>query len=222
MSPRAALVYEHVAFDLDGTLVDSRADLAGAVNHVLRRLGPGERPPETLYAYVGEGARVLIERSLGSAHADRVEAGLALFMEYYGAHLLDATRPYPGIVEVLAALEARGVAVSVLSNKPEAMSRAILEGLGLAHRFVGIIGGDSLSSRKPDPAGLEHLRGLTRTPRERTLLVGDSRIDVLTARAASVAFCGVAWGLSPDALAAAEPGRIIEHPAELIGVVENS
>jgi len=210
----AGVVYEHVAFDLDGTLVDSRADLAGAVNHVLRTLGLSERPPETLYGYVGEGARMLVERSLGAAHVDRLDVALALFMERY------ATRPYPGIVEVLAALEARGVAASVLSNKPEAMSRTILEGLDLAHHFVGIVGGNSLPSRKPDPAGLDHLRGLTATPRERTLLVGDSRIDVLTARAANVAFCGVAWGLSPETLAAAQPGRIIEHPAELIGVVE--
>jgi len=216
----AGVVYEHVAFDLDGTLVDSRADLAGAVNHVLRTLGLSERLPETLYGYVGEGARMLVERSLGAAHVDRLDVALALFMERYAAHLLDATRPYPGIVEVLAALEARGVAASVLSNKPEAMSRTILEGLGLAHHFVGIVGGNSLPSRKPDPAGLDHLRALTTTPRERTLLVGDSRIDVLTARAANVAFCGVAWGLSPETLAAAQPGRIIEHPAELIGVVE--
>ena len=107
MSPRVALVYEHVAFDLDGTLVDSRADLAGAVNHVLRTLGLSERPPETLYGYVGEGARMLVERSLGAAHVDRLDVALALFMERYAAHLLDATRPYPGIVEVLV----NGVAV---------------------------------------------------------------------------------------------------------------
>jgi len=187
---------------------------------VLRTLGLRERAPETLYGYVGDGARMLVERSLGPAHVDRLDEALALFMEHYAAHLLDATSPYPGIEELLAALEARAVALSVLSNKPEAMSRAILEGLGLARRFVGVVGGNSLPSRKPDPAGLDHLRALTGTPRDRTLLVGDSRIDVLTARAANVAFCGVAWGLSPETLAAAHPGRIIEHPAELIGVVE--
>src|SRR5205823_1351514 len=95
MSPRAALVYEHVAFDLDGTLIDSRADLTAAVNHVLRRLGLAELPPATLYRYVGDGARVLVERALGSDHQDRLEAGVEAFMAYYAAHLLDATRPYP-------------------------------------------------------------------------------------------------------------------------------
>src|SRR5437667_282648 len=125
MSPRAALVYEHCAFCLDGTLIDSRADLTAAVNPVLRRLGLAELPPATLYRYVGDGARVLVERALGSDDQDRLEAGVEAFMAYYAAHLLDATRPYPGVEAALAALAARGVACSVLTNKPEAMSRAI-------------------------------------------------------------------------------------------------
>jgi len=220
VSPPGGVAFEHVTFDLDGTLVDSRADLAGAVNHVLRTLGLAALEPPTLYRYVGEGARVLIERALGAGHQDLLEPGLETFMAYYRAHLLDATRPYPGIVEALAALAERGVALSVLTNKPSAMSRAILEGLGLAGRFVEILGGDSLPVRKPDPAGLEHLRARTGTPRERMLLVGDSAIDLRTARAGGVAFCGVAWGLVPDALRAAHPERLIAHPAELVSVVE--
>jgi len=216
----AGLVYEHVAFDLDGTLVDSRADLSAAVNHVLRRLGLAELPPTTLYRYVGDGARVLVERALGPAHQDRAEAAVEAFMAYYAAHLLDTTRPYPGVEDMLAALAARGVACSVLSNKPEAMSRAILDGLGLAARFVAIVGGDTLPVRKPDPAGLERLRAVTRTARERTLLVGDTAIDVGTARAAGVAFCGVAWGLAPEALEAARLERVIAHPRELVALVE--
>jgi phosphoglycolate phosphatase len=213
-------VYEHVAFDLDGTLVDSRADLAGAVNHVLRSLRLPELEPATLYRYVGDGARVLVERALGPERQDLLKPGVELFMTYYGAHLLDATRPYPGVARVLGALADRGVALSVLTNKPVGMSRAILEGLGLAPRFVEVLGGDSLPVRKPDPAGLEQLRARTRTPRDRMLLVGDSGIDLRTARAASVAFCGVAWGLVPEALRAARPERLIEHPGELVQVVE--
>src|SRR5260370_11841239 len=133
-------------------------------------------------------------------------------MAYYAAHLLDAARRYRGVEEALAALAARGAACSVLTNKPEAMSRAILDGLGLAARFVAIVGGDSLPVRKPDPAGLERLRALTATARERMLLVGDSGIDLRTARAGGVAFCGVAWGLAPQALEAARPERILAHP----------
>jgi len=216
----AGVAYEHVAFDLDGTLIDSRADLAAAVNHVLRTLGLPERPPPTLYAYVGEGARVLVQRALGPEHQDRLEVGVATFMDCYAAHLLDATRPYPGVSDLLTALAERRVALSVLTNKPVAMSRAVLDGLGLSVHFVDIIGGDSLPVRKPDPAGLDHLRARTATARERMLLVGDSGIDVCTARAGGVAFCGVAWGLTPENLRAARPERMIEHPAELVHVVE--
>lgn len=212
-------MYAHVAFDLDGTLVDSRADLAAAVNHVLRSLGLPPTDVDSVSRHVGDGARVLVERSLGPGNRALVERGLGIFMEYYGRHLLDATRPYPGIPEALAALVACGVALSVLTNKPAAMTQAIVDGLGLAPRFVAIVGGDSLGVRKPDPAGLAHLRKLTGTPRERMLLVGDSAIDVRTARAGDVAFCGVAWGLAPDGLRAAGAERILTHPAELVGVV---
>lgn len=213
------LRYEHVVLDLDGTLIDSRADLVASVNHVLGTLGRPALPPATLYRYVGDGARVLIERALGPAPEDVVEAGLATFMEYYRAHLLDATRPYPGMVEALTALEARAVALSVLTNKPVDLSRQILEGLGLATRFVDIVGGDSLPVRKPAPDGIEHLRALTGTARDKVLLVGDSPVDVHTARAAGIAFCGVAWGLVPEVLRAAAPERVIATPAELVALV---
>jgi len=212
--------FDHVAFDLDGTLVDSRADLASSVNHVLRTMGLPELAPETLYGYVGEGAKVLVERALGPARRARFDEGVALFMDYYGAHLLDATVPYPGMVKVLDAAAAHGVALSVLTNKPIGFTRSILDGLGLTPCLIGVIGSDSLPVRKPDPAGLDALRELSGTSRERTLLVGDSAIDVMTARAGGVAFCGVAWGLSPEALVAARPGRIVDDAAELLTVIE--
>src|SRR5437867_590997 len=158
------VAYEHVVFDLDGTLIDSRADLAAAVNHVLDTLGVPEVAATTLIRYVGEGARVLVERALGPAHQNLLPRALERFMARYGAHLLETTRPYPGIPEALAALATYGVALSVLTNKPVAMSRAILEGLGLASHFVAVLGGDSLPVKKPDPAGVEHLRELTGTP----------------------------------------------------------
>src|SRR5947208_16891206 len=189
----ADVVYDHVAFDLDGTLIDSRADLTAAVNHVLRGLGLAELPPATLYRYVGDGARVLVERALGPEHQDRLEAAVEAFMAYYAAHLLDATRPYPGVEEALAALAARGVACSVLTNKPEAMSRAILDGLGLAARFVAIVGGDSLPVRTPDPTGLGQPRALTATARDRLPLVGDSGMPLGTGGVGRVACVGEAW-----------------------------
>ena len=214
-----ALAFEHVIFDLDGTLIDSRADLSAAINHMLRTLGLTELPLETVCQYIGEGARVLVQRSLGSTHEKQLDEGLRVFLAYYGAHLLDRTRPYDGIPEALAALTERGVVLSVLTNKPVAMSRAILDGLGLLRCFTAVVGGDSLSARKPDPAGVDYLLEATRTSRERTLLVGDSLIDMRTAIAARVAFCGVAWGLRCTDLVAARVERMIGRPSELMQIV---
>jgi len=210
--------YEHVIFDLDGTLIDSRADLATAVNHTVRRFDLPTLSLQRVSTYVGEGARTLVERALGPQHREQLDAALPLFLEHYGAHLLDETHAYPGIAEMLTALTARGVALSVLTNKPVVMSRRILAALGLLDCFVAVIGGDSLPARKPDPVGLRHLCAVTAVPLERTLLVGDSMVDFNTAHAAGVAFCGVAWGFQPDALRAAAE-RIVAHPGDLLAVV---
>jgi phosphoglycolate phosphatase len=219
VSVAARLAFEHVAVDLDGTLVDSRADLAAAVNHVLRTFRLPELPAATLQGYVGEGARALVGRALGADRGALLDEALARFLARYGEHLLDETRPYPGVVEALDVLRAAGARLSILTNKPVALSRRIVAGLGLASRFVAVVGGDSLPTRKPHPAGLDHLRATTGTVPARMLLVGDSDIDVATARAAGVAFCGVAWGLAPDRLAAARPERVIADPAALVPLV---
>jgi phosphoglycolate phosphatase len=213
--------FEHVVFDLDGTLVDSRRDLTTAVNHMLRAFGLAELPLETVCQYIGEGARILVQRALGPTRQAQLDEGLAVFLTHYGAHLLDTTRPYDGIPQALAALTARGVVLSVLTNKPAVMSRTILDGLELLPCFAAVIGGDSLAVRKPDPAGIDCLLAATRTSRARTLLVGDSLIDVTTAHAAQVAFCGVAWGLRRADLVAARIERVIDHPQQLVRVVES-
>ena len=212
-------IYDHVAFDLDGTVVDSRADLAAATNHVLRSFGRPEIAPRSVYALVGEGARRLVERALGPAYADRIDEGVERFLAYYGAHLLDATVLYPGIAGALDALAQAGVALTVCSNKPEGYGRAILDGLGVTSRFRAIIGGDTLPTRKPDPAGMVELARITGASRARTLLVGDSPVDVATAANAGVAFCGVAWGLDPERLRAARPETVVEDAAELVARV---
>jgi phosphoglycolate phosphatase len=216
---RPGLRYDHVAFDLDGTVIDSRADLSAATNHVLQCFGLPPLPSQSVCALVGEGARRLVERALGPTRTARVDEGVERFLAYYEAHLLDATVVYPGVADALAALEDAGVALSVLSNKAERLSRTVLEGLGVEVRFRAIIGGDSLPTRKPDPAGIERLRALTKTPSDRMLLVGDSPVDVATAANAGVAFCGVGWGLDPAALRAARPGYLVDTAPELVAVV---
>jgi phosphoglycolate phosphatase len=215
------MTYEHVVFDLDGTLIDSRADLAQAVNHVLRAFGLAALSLETVTGYIGEGARMLVRRALGPAREDRLDDGLKIFMDHYAVHLLDHTQLYPGIAAMLRELAQRGVVLSVLSNKPEAMSQAILGGLGVLSVFRAVLGGDSFPERKPEPTGLEHLRSLTGTPLAKVLVVGDSLIDLRTARAAGIDFCGVAWGFGAEGLRAAGAQPIIDEPAELLAIVES-
>jgi phosphoglycolate phosphatase len=213
--------YDHIAFDLDGTLIDSRIDLAHAVNVVRGSFGLPKLPLDVITTYIGSGARMLVERGLGPAHAHLLEEGLQRFMASYGQHLLDHTRLYPGIAELLPALAQSGATLSVLSNKPEALSRTILDGLNVLSQFVAVLGGDSLPVRKPDPAGLLHLCALTGVQPERLLLVGDSPIDLHTARSAGAGFCGVAWGFGLTGLRAAGVEAIIEHPSDLLAIAED-
>jgi phosphoglycolate phosphatase len=191
----------HVVFDLDGTLVDTAADLVAATNHVLGSFALPEVDATTLLGYVGDGARTLVEKALGPARGELLDEGVNRFLDYYRAHLLDASRPYPGMESLLRDLHALGVRASVLTNKAEALSRPILDGLGLMRWLDSLVGGDSLPTRKPDPAGLALVLARSGTPPEHGLMVGDSPIDRDTAQAAGVPFCGVTWGFASALLA---------------------
>jgi phosphoglycolate phosphatase len=205
-----------LVFDLDGTLVDSSRDLAAATNAALQRVAPGSVaiPLEAVISFVGDGARVLIERSIRYAHLElSPDDVLPVFLDCYAGRLLDTTRLYPGIAEALDALRPRTLAV--LTNKPGPFSRTILEGLGVAALFARIWGAGDVATRKPDPSGLLRLvQELAARPDE-TVMIGDSATDVKTARAAGVKVLGVAWGLDPVGLRAANPDRLLEHPRDL-------
>ncbi len=164
-----------IIFDLDGTLIDSKLDLATSVNEVLTLQGRLPLPNETIYGYVGNGVRHLIERSLGDATPSEVDRTLEMFAPIYRSHLLDTTQPYDGVRSALETLQG-GPTLAVLSNKPHPMSVAALEGLNLASYFQFIFGGDSFPNRKPDPIGIETLLKETAAAREKTLMVGDSRV----------------------------------------------
>ena len=183
-----------IVFDLDGTLVDSRRDLATAINRVRVELGLAPISIPEIVAMVGEGARLLVERALGPDFPpEKFDAAFARYFEFYADVLLDETVPYEGVPEMLAELAER-YPLALLTNKGERFSCAILEGLGLAKHFRVIVGGDSLSTRKPDPEGLLHIaKRLGCSPQE-LLLVGDSRFDAETARAAGCRFALVEWG----------------------------
>ena len=181
-------------FDLDGTLIDSVEDIAAAVNHALGRVGLPLRGRDEVRSFIGDGARVLLERAVGP-HRDRLEEALSAWREHYQAHLLDHTRPYPGIAEALARA---GRTLAVQTNKPGPMARRILEGLGLLDRFVLVLGGGE-APPKPDPAGALGILERVGVRPEEAIFVGDSLVDLATARNAGLTFVGVAWGLVPRA-----------------------
>jgi phosphoglycolate phosphatase len=183
-----------LVFDLDGTLIDSRRDLTTAINRMRGELGLPPLVLEQVVTMVGEGARLLVERALGpECPPDRVDAALARYLEHYREVCLDTTKPYEGVEEMLSELAAK-YPLALLSNKGEALSRQILEGLGLASRFREVLGGDSLPIRKPDPAGLRLLAERLGVPVDRLLLVGDTWVDAETAANAGCPFALVEWG----------------------------
>ena len=183
-----------IVFDLDGTLVDSRLDLAETTNEMLGTYGAEALPVNAVATMVGEGAGVLVRRALSAAGlvADADQA-LQRFRDIYDRRLLIHTRPYAGIEATVRALASSG-RLAVLTNKPEAPSRRLLEAFGLAPFFGRVVGGDSGFTRKPDPAGLEWLMQDAGVTPEGTWLVGDSMIDVETSRRAGVRMCVALYG----------------------------
>ncbi|TFI59216.1 phosphoglycolate phosphatase [Sphingomonas parva] len=192
-----ALPFDIVVFDLDGTLADTAPDLAGALAHMLSRLGRPELTLDAVRTMIGNGVRALVRRALrATGGADEIleEEGHALFLAHYGAHLCIGTKPYPGTEQALDALAESGAALAVCTNKPEAFARALIAQLGWESRFAAIVGGDSLAARKPDPAPLHE--AIARAGGGRAVLVGDSVTDAATARAAGVPFVVVRFGYS--------------------------
>jgi phosphoglycolate phosphatase len=208
-----------IVFDLDGTLIDSRRDLAFSLNLAIQAMGLRPLPLSTITAFVGDGVRKLIERALresGGAAPDvaQKDEALRLFLAEYERHMLDSTKLYQGVRETLDALPWAKFAIA--SNKIESFSRAILEGLGIAKRFCAIIGGDSVSRHKPDPAPvLEAMRRCGCAAAE-TAMVGDSAVDILSGKNAGAITCGVAGGYRDvEELRAAECDFLIDTIADL-------
>ena len=180
-------------FDLDGTLIDSKLDLVNSVNFMLREMQRDVLPLATVASYIGHGAPRLVADALGpdAVEADR-KRGLEIFLAHYDEHNLDATRAYPGVVEGLESLQDRPMAV--LTNKPAKMSVEILEALGLHKYFRAVYGGDSFEKKKPDPAGAQAiLKILGAEPRE-AAMVGDSDVDIKTARNTGMLAVAVNYG----------------------------
>ncbi len=209
-----------VIFDLDGTLIDSRVDLANSVNAMLQHYGRQELPADLIAGYVGDGAPMLVRRALGDP-GDEIflQQALEFFILYYREHKLDNTHLYEGVIETLNAIRAgsdgRPRTLAVLSNKPVRPSQQIVEALGLKEYFAAVYGGNSFNTKKPDPLGVEMLLRETGCRAEETILVGDSDIDVLTARNAGIYSCGVTYGFAPHTLETVPPDVLVDSPREL-------
>jgi phosphoglycolate phosphatase len=202
-----------IVFDLDGTLVDSSRDLARAVDAALARVAPGAPPlgEDRVRPLVGSGAKVLIERALrvsGLAPSLDVEQVLPVFLECYAGMLVDTTRLYPGARVALERLA--HLPLAVLTNKPGGLSRRLLDALGVADRFVHVVGGGDVDARKPDPGGLRWIVEQVGVATDRTLMVGDSAIDIRTGRAARTLTAGVRGGFDPEGVAAEGPDLLLD------------
>ena len=209
-----------IIFDLDGTLIDSAEDLAISMNATRAHFGMSPLDPRLIYSYVGNGALVLVRRALGPEASDAmVEAALRFFLKFYRDHALEHTKLYPGVRETVDELTAAGHRLAVLTNKPVRISSDIVAALGLGERFLRIYGGDSFVSKKPDPIGITTLMNETTAEAAETMMVGDSGVDVQTARNANVRSCGVAWGFQPDAFEVDAPDVLIREPRELLAQV---
>jgi phosphoglycolate phosphatase len=216
-----------VVFDLDGTLIDSRIDLSNSINAMLVHLGRPELPHAVIASYIGDGASMLVRRALGDPEGDIhdqvfVDEALKFFLDYYRVHKLDFTYVYDGVVKAIAELrtEYPALPMAVLTNKPVRPSRDICAHFGLDQYFFQNYGGNSFHTKKPDPTGLLSLIAEASAldgpsgailPGE-TVMIGDSDVDVLTARNCGARSIGCTFGLAPHTLAAAEPDALVKDP----------
>ncbi len=208
-----------LVFDLDGTLIDSGADLCASVNAMLHHFDRPPLPDTVISTYIGDGAARLVSRSLGEpADSAFLDSALAYFLDYYREHKLDQTYVYPGVFASLDSLrfEPGGAArsMAVLTNKPIGPSKAICDALGLSPYFFRIYGGNSFATKKPDPEGLLALLKEAGVSAQETLMIGDSNVDIRTARNAGVWSMGCAYGLAPQTLLSEPPDCVVDSPAD--------
>jgi phosphoglycolate phosphatase len=208
-----------VVFDLDGTLVDTAPDLCAAMNHALVRLGRPAVPPDLARDMAGQGARKLIEKGLlasGSAPVELIEAGLPHFLTFYAEHIADGSQIFPGVEAALDTLAAAGCQLAICTNKPVALSKALVTALGWDGRFAANLGYDSVPSPKPDPAHLLATIAAAGGDPATTIYVGDSITDTRTAQAAGVPVIAVSFGFSDRPVAELGADLVVDHYDDLV------
>ncbi|HRY06987.1 MAG TPA: phosphoglycolate phosphatase [Hyphomicrobiaceae bacterium] len=220
---RSPLTGATIVFDLDGTLIDTAPDLVGAANHALARLALPPRPAEALRPWISFGARRMIEEGLDQCGVKqspaRIDQLLAVFLDHYEANIARLSRPYPHVLDEISRLTSAGASIAICTNKREALTFKLLDALQLTQYFAAIIGRDTLPVSKPDP---DHLIGTIARAGgrvERAVMVGDSGVDIATARAARVPVVGVSFGYSDVPIKDLNPDVTIDTYANLAGVI---
>ena len=211
------LRFKTVVFDLDGTLADTAPDLTAALNHALGAMGRPPVPAQDVRDMVGHGAKALLRKGLaatGEVSDALVEEGFPIFLRYYEAHIADHSRPFPGVEQALAALEADGIRIAVCTNKLEGLTHEFLRAMGWEGRFAAIVGGDTLAVRKPDPAPL--LEAIARAGGGPAAFVGDSITDTDTAKAAAIPCVALSFGFADRPAGELGADRVIDHWDELV------
>ncbi len=220
-----------IVFDLDGTLIDSARDLCNSVNAALEHMGRPHLPDEVIASFVGNGAPMLVRRSLGvengvppdEVHDEELATAYSFFLAHYREHKLDFTYAYSGVLESLEALrfmpDGAPRVMAVLTNKPVRPARAICEGLGMGSCFLNVYGGDSFPLKKPDPMGLRSIMHEAAVLPYQTLMIGDSKVDVLTARNAGAWSLGCQFGFGPQNLMEVPPDVIVDAARDWTSVL---
>lgn len=216
----SSIRFRTVGFDLDGTIADTAPDLMAALNHTLGSMGRETLQLEEVRGMIGHGTRALLRNGLaatGTADETQVEAGYPILMAYYEAHICDATRPYPGVEAAFDVLAAAGIRLAVCTNKPERVTRLLIDALGWTDRFAAIIGGDTLAVSKPNPEPL--LSAIEQAGGGPAAFVGDSITDVTTAKAAGLPCVVVSFGFADRPAAELGADTVINDFAELTGAL---
>ena len=217
----AHIPFDIVGFDLDGTLIDTSGDLAAAVNHAIGTVGLAPFPVPDIRPFVGQGARVMLDRALAASDAqdDALLAQLLpVLLDYYQANLSARSVPYPGLLDAMDALAAAGVTLAICTNKAERFALPLMHQLGLSHRFASIVGGDTVGVGKPDPAPIHAM--IERAGGGRTIFIGDTINDIAGARNAGVASVAVSFGFLDGPVEELQADAIIHHFDELLPLLQ--
>lgn len=210
-------------FDLDGTLIDSKLDLIHSVNAMMSEMGREKLRDEVISSYIGHGAPMLVSRALGGvAKEDELARGLSYFLDYYEEHKLDNTCLYPETTETLSKLSEQKIAMAVLTNKPVKISVRILEALGAANYFQAIYGGNSFETKKPDPQGAKAILNELRVNAADAMMIGDSEVDIQTARNADMIATAVNYGFGVHDRAQHPADIYLDRMSDLLGVIDAS